>query len=310
MGVSSYSEHNRYSLPRIYPWDGAVMTEYAKGWARKNKEKIKEYGRRYYARHKDRIQARVDKEKNKVRYRKRRSTIRGRVVDTISKAKRRCEKKGIPFDLTKEHLINLWETQQGKCSITNMAMSLENGIGRLPIAASLDRINPTKGYVKSNVRWICDIVNIMKSNLTDKELETWSLRTWQGLRNRPNIVVPNLSSFADAVDRLIVELLKLSYFENEKRKEQGKKSKDVHLIAKWDDLSRDSCEYRSALKNEINRMLKEIVASQSYLPLEELRTFRAPSKSVDELIEEMIGNRINEEAKDELIQSLLKELKQ
>ena len=88
--------------------------------------------------------------------------------------------------------------------------------------------------------------------------------------------IPNVNTLADLIDRLIVEVNKLSWFENKKREEHVKSKPDLALIAKWDNLSRDCCELRSILKSEINRCMQEIVETQEYHPIKEARTFRPP----------------------------------
>lgn len=102
----------------------------------------------------------------------------------------------------------------------------------------------------------------------------------------PETKIPNLNTLADVIDRLIVEVNKLSYFENKKREEQAKDEfhRDTKRIAHWDNLSRDCCEYRSMLKNEINRLLTEIVETGEYRTLREIRTFRKPGRSVEEIL--------------------------
>lgn len=69
--------------------------------------------------------------------------------------------------------------------------------------------------------------------------------------------IPNVDTLADLIDRLIVEVNKLAYFENRKREEHAKPEPDAVLIAHWDNLSRDCCEYRSLLKSRINRSVGE-----------------------------------------------------
>lgn len=96
--------------------------------------------------------------------------------------------------------------------------------------------------------------------------------------------IPNVDTFADLVDRLIVEVNKLAYFENRKREEHAKPAPDAVLIAKWDNLSRDCCEYRSLLKSRINEVLSEIVASGEYRTLREVRTFRPPASRLADLL--------------------------
>lgn len=122
------------------------------------------------------------------------------------------------------------------------------------------------------------------------------------------MLIPNLNTLADVIDRLIVEVNKLSYFENKKREEHAKDHPDEKMIAHWDNLSRDCCEYRSLLKNEINRILSEIVSSGEYKTLKELRTFRAPKKSVADLLVERCEVAGSEDFKHNLIKSLVNEL--
>ena len=96
--------------------------------------------------------------------------------------------------------------------------------------------------------------------------------------------LPNVDTFGDLVDRLIVEVNKLSVMENRKRIEQAKPDRDAELIAKLDNASRDCCEFRSILKNKINECLSEIVASGEYKVLREVRTFRPPTTRLADLL--------------------------
>ncbi len=121
--------------------------------------------------------------------------------------------------------------------------------------------------------------------------------------------IPNLNTLADVIDRLIVEVNKLSYLENKKREEQALCEKaDVAIIAHWDNLSRDCCEYRSMLKNEINRLLAEIVETGEYKTLKELRTFRAPTHQVSELLAERCWWAGSEQFKEDLVAAIEAEL--
>jgi hypothetical protein len=102
--------------------------------------------------------------------------------------------------------------------------------------------------------------------------------------------IPNVDTLADCIDRLIVEVNKLAYFENRKREEHGKLDPDATAIAHWDNLSRDCCEYRSLLKSRINEVLAEIVASGEYRTMREVRTFRPPAGKLANLL----ANRCHE----------------
>lgn len=96
--------------------------------------------------------------------------------------------------------------------------------------------------------------------------------------------IPNVDTLADLIDRLIVEVNKLAYFENKCRQEHGKQEPDLAAIAHWDNLSRDCCEYRSMLKSRINEVLGEVVASGEYKTMRELRTFRPPAGKLADLL--------------------------
>jgi hypothetical protein len=111
--------------------------------------------------------------------------------------------------------------------------------------------------------------------------------------------VPNLNTWADLVDRLIVCVNKLAWFENQKRTVQAELDKLGRnglvsprynelalLVAHWDNLSRNECEVRNILKREIDRVLGEVVAAGEYKTLPDNRTFRAPNKTVADILAE------------------------
>lgn len=82
----------------------------------------------------------------------------------IRSAKKRRDKDKTDIDV--EYLKELWESQNGICSLTNIKMTLERN--HLPFQASLDRIDCTKGYIKGNVRFICLIANYARNQWTDE----------------------------------------------------------------------------------------------------------------------------------------------
>jgi hypothetical protein len=101
------------------------------------------------------------------------------------------------------------------------------------------------------------------------------------------IYIPNFNTFADIVDRLAVTTNKLAFFENKKREESLKENPDKSLIVEYDRLSRNECEFRNLLKREMDKILSEIVETQSYNTLSDNRTFSQPTKSIPDLIEEI-----------------------
>lgn len=229
---------------------------------------------------------------------KRLSSIEGHCKDLFAKVQKRADAR---FDLSVEFLIQLWHSQNGRCAITDYPLDIQKGTGRKFNSPSLDRINPAAGYVQTNVRFLCDGVNMMKGTLSDAELRVWCHRVLKGLDCSSTIFVPNYNTVADLIDRLIVCTNKLSFFENKKRETQRELNTILNhpdfdwqekvqvlqdAIVNWDNNSRNECETRNILKREIDRVLGEVIAAGEYKTLPDNRTFSAPPKSTADLLAE------------------------
>lgn len=92
----------------------------------------------------------------------------------------RAKKIGVPFTITPEELV--WPKL---CPIMKIPLTVGRGCskgtgGAAPSAASLDRIDPTKGYVPGNVQIVSMLGNLMKQNATPEQLRAfanWVRRT-------------------------------------------------------------------------------------------------------------------------------------
>lgn len=102
-------------------------------------------------------------------------SINGKVSSrTIQKIKTGAKNRKIHFDknIDRDFLQKLYEKQNGKCALSGEKICFSNTIKEDiegATTASLDRIDSSKGYVKSNIQWVHKDVNKMKSNL-DEEL--------------------------------------------------------------------------------------------------------------------------------------------
>jgi len=82
-----------------------------------------------------------------------------------------AKKRGIKFAITMKQIWQLFLRQKRKCALTGLDLgliksyTLYNKGGQ---TASLDRIDPKKGYTINNVRWLHKAVNISKWNFTDE----------------------------------------------------------------------------------------------------------------------------------------------
>lgn len=82
----------------------------------------------------------------------------------ISTLLNHASKRKKDFNIDIQYLIDLYELQNGFCSISGVKMTHEHG--KVSTNISIDRINSEIGYVKGNIQLTCYIVNIMKSNFS------------------------------------------------------------------------------------------------------------------------------------------------
>lgn len=128
------------------------------------KQKMSEMGRRY----RNTLHGFLKRLHNSIRRRSRGTTTRKSVVD---------------YSVTYDDLLSVWSRQDGKCALTNFPMSFsadQTDYGR----ASLDRIDPTRGYHVDNIRFVCFWVNIAKHRMDDDGLLEWCRRLLQSQVDR------------------------------------------------------------------------------------------------------------------------------
>lgn len=104
-------------------------------------------------------------------------TPKGRLVKLLKGAKVRAEKYEHDFDIDTDYLLSLWETQSGKCALTNFPFEFENStqFSANPYAPSVDRIDSTKGYIKGNVRLVCVAINYALNEFGEEILKQMCL---------------------------------------------------------------------------------------------------------------------------------------
>lgn len=92
-----------------------------------------------------------------------------------NKARSRSKLKGYETDLTTEYLKEVWDKQNGICPYTNIKMEIsrtsqDEDIKKTPTKASLDRIDPNKGYIVGNVEFVCYCINVAKNDFSKDQM--------------------------------------------------------------------------------------------------------------------------------------------
>lgn len=109
----------------------------------------------------------------------------------------RCtsKKNGIPFSLSFEYAKKLFEFQRGICFYTDIPLCWTRGKEYKDASdrCSLDKIEPSKGYVEGNIVWCSRRSNLVKQDLTLDEMKNWT-PDWY---NRIHNFQTNYSSFLE-----------------------------------------------------------------------------------------------------------------
>ena len=89
--------------------------------------------------------------------------------------RQRAASKLIVCSVGARDLYLLWNQQDGKCALTNWPMLLPHNSAEWqrsnsPDRASIDRIDPLRGYEPDNIRFVCIMANYAKNAYTDDDL--------------------------------------------------------------------------------------------------------------------------------------------
>jgi hypothetical protein len=74
---------------------------------------------------------------------------------------------------TVQHLMDLWDAQEGKCALSGVPMVYRTG-AVVGASISIDRIDQRRGYEAGNLRLICHAINCFRGNMTDGEMYTFA----------------------------------------------------------------------------------------------------------------------------------------
>lgn len=92
-----------------------------------------------------------------------RQKVEATLKTAIRAAASRARQKGVPFDLSLDHILGMAAAQDFRCSLTGIRFfAAHSSKGRVhPYLPSIDRIGPKLGYTPGNVRLVIYAVNAM-----------------------------------------------------------------------------------------------------------------------------------------------------
>lgn len=141
--------------------------KYLKEYRKKQRQEyLKEYNKKYYLINKEKIIRQTTENKKRI-------AKEDPVYSLFVRAKERAKKRNILFDIDKEYLKSIYP-KNNRCPILDIDFQLGflNEIKKnRDYAPSLDRIIPSKGYVKGNLVIVSFIANRVKNNVSVETLE-------------------------------------------------------------------------------------------------------------------------------------------
>lgn len=98
-----------------------------------------------------------------------RETFNGWINLIVRGCRSRAKLGGYPFNIDEAYLIEIW-TGYDYYTGDKVEWLTQSVNGTAPMQqASLDKLDPSKGYTKGNVQWTSKRTNIMKHNATEVE---------------------------------------------------------------------------------------------------------------------------------------------
>jgi hypothetical protein len=113
----------------------------------------------------------------------------------------RRSRSDIVYSLPDGYLIALWHWQRAKCFYTDRPMVIVLGKGLQPQSPSVDRVDPTCGYMVGNVVLCLNRVNSIKQNVTLAEMAEWMPGWHERIVTRLPLVVAEVSPIVDNTPR-------------------------------------------------------------------------------------------------------------
>ena len=94
-----------------------------------------------------------------------------------------ADDRGLLVLVDKDDLLGICLQQQNLCAITGMPMTFNTkDVKNKRLQASVDRIDSRGNYAINNIQIVCNVVNLMKSDMSMTEFRQWCSRALIGRR--------------------------------------------------------------------------------------------------------------------------------
>ena len=101
------------------------------------------------------------------------------ILRSYQRIRSRAREKNLEFNLTLHELTKLFPNDM-ICPVMGIKMEFGDITGR-NTSPSIDRVDPSKGYISGNLQVMCKLANSMKQNATNEELikfANWITKTY------------------------------------------------------------------------------------------------------------------------------------
>ena len=159
-------ERRRAYQREYYAKNKKRLNERAANWRKNNPDKVRTSKQNWWV---------ANKEDSKKKHQKWQLTLKGRLCRKLYHLKKHKNGKVREVNIDVDFLLNLWNSQDGKCAISDYPMSFtESNL----FGVSIDRIDSNGGYTKDNVQLVCQGINFAKNKFSNEDIkEFWNYRT-------------------------------------------------------------------------------------------------------------------------------------
>lgn len=114
-----------------------------------------------------------------VKMKKKNGTVGELDKTRYGKLRKNAETRKIEFEVSMEHLWDLFVSQNNICAITGDHLASIND-------ASLDRIDSSKGYIEGNVQWVTKQANLSKHVMSMEQLYEFCRKVLNHANQQPS----------------------------------------------------------------------------------------------------------------------------